>query len=537
MAKQTNQRNSAAYLSNEWAEMKNAKIIWDGLLTDVYKYCDPNKKDMYSDTRGEDQFFELFDTSAIHYAELLASALHSMLTNPSVQWFELTTGIPELDKKPEVRDFLQKTVRKIHQILNNSNFQTEIHSLYLDLAVAGTGVLRIEKDDTNKIRFSAKPIHKYGIKENSVGLVDTVYQEYELTIRQAKQEFGEDFHVGNIKLTNLANAGKDEEKITILHAVMPRKDAKFGKLDPKNKAIASQHVFIDGENSKMLKEEGFDTFPYAVPRWIKASGEIRGRSPSMKCLPDVKMLNQIMKTTIRSAQKIVDPPLMFPDDMKLRPNTRPGGGNPYRAGRPDDRIYPLVTGGRIDLGLELMTAVRDRIKESYFIDQLQLREGPQMTATEVNQRTEEHLRLLGPILGRLHFELLQPMIARVMDILKEDLPEAPEELAKISPEIYFSSQIARAQRIGEAQSLDRFMQTMAGLVQIDPTIYDLLATEDYVAYNANLFGVPQEIFRDEEGVKQIREQRAQQQQEQQQRDAAQQESETVKNVAGMGPQA
>ena len=75
--------------------------------------------------------------------------------------------------------------------------------------------------------------------------------------------------------------------------------------------------------------------------------------------------------------------------------------------------------------VEIMQDVRERIKQHFFVDQFQLREGPQMTATEVNTRVDMQLRLLGPLLGRLHFEFLQPMVGRMLQIMSRKglLPE------------------------------------------------------------------------------------------------------------------
>ena len=111
-----------SFIKTQWEEMRNDSQLWDSLTREVLKYVSPNKKEIYSMTPGQDRFWELFDSSAIHYSELLASALHSMLTNPSVQWFELSTGDIKLDNVPHVRNYLQDLVRRIHQILNNTNF-------------------------------------------------------------------------------------------------------------------------------------------------------------------------------------------------------------------------------------------------------------------------------------------------------------------------------------------------------------------------------------------------------------------------------
>jgi hypothetical protein len=172
----------------------------------------------------------------------------------------------------------------------------------------------------------------------------------------------------------------------IIHLVRPRKDIEHGVKRARNKPFSSIHVLT--KMGVVLKESDFEEFPYVIPRWSKVSGETYGRSPGMKALPDIKMINEIMKTTIIAAQKIVDPPLQVPDDGVLLPlRTTPGSLNYYRAGTAD-RIVPIETKGRVDLGFQLMEQVKLQIRQAYFQDQLQLREGPQKTATEVNQLTE-----------------------------------------------------------------------------------------------------------------------------------------------------
>ena len=209
-----------------------------------------------------------------------------------------------------------------------------------------------------------------------------------------------------------SKAKKDPyEEIEILHAVYPRSDFNPTK---KIKLICHLNLFI--WNTKMVMNYlygGFREFPFVVPRYLKASNEIYGRSPAMTALPDVKMLNEMSKTTIKAAQKQVDPPLLVPDDGFLLPvRTVPGGLNFYRSGT-RDRIEPLNIGANNPLGLNMEQQRRESIRAVFYVNQLMMQQGPQMTATEVIQRNEEKMRLLGPVLGRLQSELLKPLIDRV----------------------------------------------------------------------------------------------------------------------------
>ena len=235
----------------------------------------------------------------------------------------------------------------------------------------------------------------------------------------------------------------------------------------------------------------------------------------MKALADLKMLNLVMKTTIRGAQKVIDPPLLMPDDGVLMPfKTTPGAINFYRAGLGTDKmITPLETGSKIDFGIQFVESIRMKIREAFFIDQLQLNTGPQMTATEVAQRTEEKLRLLGPILGRQQFELLRPMVGRLFNIMmrKKMLGMIPEVLADRELQVQYSSQIAKAQKTSEADSFVRVMNILAPLSQLQPEIIDNLNGDQALRFLSKAYGLPEQMLRPMEDVIGTREARQAQQ--------------------------
>jgi hypothetical protein len=518
-------KNKAEFLMRKFAKLKGERVNWDSYWEKIAEYVLPRKDEVYGTvTTGEDKHSNnrLYDSTSIHSNELLASALHSMLTNPSSVWFGLSTGDKELDKQKEVRQYLQDSVRVIIQTLNMSNFQTEIHETYLDLGSIGTTTLRIEEDDERVIRFFAEPIYSSYVDENSKGIIDTIYREYEYTLRQMEQEFGSDFL--NIPDMKQRYEKDPMEKVKILHAIETQKDGK----------IVSVHCFCD--KKYILRESKFNEFPTAVPRWTKIAGEKYGRSPAMKALPDIKMLNQMQRTLIRAAQKVADPPLLIPDSGFLLPvRTTPGGSTIYRAGTKDE-IKPLVHNARLDLNSEMIEQARLRIQQSFFIDQLQLQDGPQMTATEVNQRTEEKLRMMGPILGRLNNELLKPIIDRVFNILarKNLLPQAPKALAKRDLDIRYTSQIAKAQRAAEADTFTRVVQSVAPIIEMQPQIFDNINGDEVLRVHAEIFGLPEEMLRAKEQVEESRAAQAEMQQQQMQAEQENVQADTAQKLGNAG---
>lgn len=501
---------------SRYQKLKSERWNWDTHWQEIGDYCIPRKDDVYNTKpTGEKKYDKVFDSTAIHTVELLASALHGMLTNPATFFFELTTGDPILDKRDDVRGWFQDVVEKIHTILNNTNFQTEIHEVYMDLVTFGTAPMQIEEDKELKVRFLSHPIYQSYIAENNKGIVDELYRSFKWPLKKIIQEFGEDALEGidSHKFDKERDANKE---FTVVHAVFPR--AVYNNKGLPNKfKFASLHILE--EHTHVLKESGFRDFPYVVPRWVKVNGEVYGRSPAMKALPDIKMLNAMMLVTIRAAQKVVDPPLMVPNDGVMLPiKTTPGGLNYVDRG--GDEIRPLITGGRLDLSYEMMADTRRRIRDAFFVDQLQLQEGPQMTATEVLQRTEEKLRLLGPILGRQQFELLRPMFERIFKILlrNNEFGEPPEILQGQEFQIQYSSQIAKSQRVSESQNLTRAISVIAPLVEYDPAIMDVFDGDEAARIAAEMFNVPQRMLRTQEKLNNIRSARSEAQQQLQERD-------------------
>jgi hypothetical protein len=533
-------RYTAEQLIKRFDSLDAERGTWKDHWEDIARYVMPRRGDyMTKRTPGEKKNFHLLDNTALVSAELLAGALHGLMTNPNARWFELTTGNPELDSNEEIRSWLQDTTITMHSMLNNSNFQTEVHEFYLDLVSIATAAMSVEEDDTVDVYFASRHLSEVVISENAYGWVREVYRAFEMSAAQIKQKWPK----VAAKAVNEALEKDPDRKFMIIHGVYEEMWLKTDKAKPA-KPYASQYVLkIDKE---MLEEGGFDTFPVIVSRWAKAAGEKYGRGPGMVALPEAKMVNKMAETTIIGAQKAVDPPLQAPDDgFNKDVITRPGGISYYRAGSPD-RIEPIYNDTRIDFGFEALRERRTRIREAFYIDQLQLGQGPQMTATEVVQRTEEKSRLLAPLLGRQQAEFLRPLIDRVFSIgmKKGRFKPIPEILTKAMggrdlPVIY-SSPIAQSQRLAEGQSILRTIEAATPFVQMDQGVMDLINGDEAFKVLASIHNFPQKAMRKEREVKQMREARAQaqqqmleQQQQQQQVDQAAKLAPAVQAEANM----
>ena len=506
------QTDLAKTLLKRFDRLKSNRQNWESHWQEVADYMQPRKADVTKTRSKGDKRTELiFDSSPMQAVELLAASLHGMLTNPATTWFSLRFKGGEFEDNDEAKAWLEDSTEVMYNAINKSNFQQEIFELYHDLITFGTAAMFIEEDEEDTLKYSTRHINEMYISENDKGRIDTIFRKFRLTARAAIQKFG-----ANVSDNIVTVNRKDPyEEIEILHAIYPRSDFNPKKQDKANMPFES--VYLEAGTGDELSVSGFKEFPFVVPRYLKASHEIYGRSPAMTALPDVKMLNEMSKTTIKSAQKQVDPPLLVPDDGFILPvRTVPGGLNFYRSGT-RDRIEPLNIGANTPLGLNMEEQRRDSIRNAFYVNQLMMQNGPQMTATEVIQRNEEKMRLLGPVLGRLQSELLKPLIDRTFALLlrKNLFRPAPEFLSGQDIEIEYVSPLAKAQKSAELQSIMRGIEILGSLANVAP-VFDHVNMDKLVKHLMDVVGVPQKVLKTQNEVQAKREQDQQQQEQQQQ---------------------
>ena len=514
-------------LLKRFDKLKAQRQNWESHWQEVADYMIPRKADVVkSRSRGDKRTELIFDSSPLQSVELLAASLHGMLTNPSTPWFSLRFKEENMEFEDEAKEWLESATDVMYTAFNRSNFQQEIFELYHDLITFGTAAMFIEEDDEDILKFSTRHINEIYISENDKGRIDTVFRKFKMSARAAVQKFGE-----NVSTEIATKNRKDPyEEVEIIHVIYPRSDFNPKKQDKQNMPFAS--VYMEAKTGDELSISGFKEFPFVVPRYLKASHEIYGRSPAMTALPDVKMLNEMSKTTIKAAQKQVDPPLLVPDDGFILPvRTVPGGLNFYRSGT-RDRIEPMNIGANNPLGLNMEEQRRNSIRNAFYVNQLMMQQGPQMTATEVIQRNEEKMRLLGPVLGRLQSELLKPLIDRAFNILlrKNLFPQAPEFLAGKDVEIEYVSPLAKAQKSTELQAIMRGIEIMGSLANVAP-VFDYVNFDKLVKHLMDIVGVPQKILKPQSQVNAERQQKQQQQEQMQQMQQLQQVAEAGGKVA------
>jgi hypothetical protein len=497
--------------------LKPDRKNWEALWQDIAELVMPRRDFSVKRSKGSKRHNRVFDSTALWAAGQLAAGLESFLVNPKSKWFNLRLPEGEEVEDDAVKEWLSQVRDKMLKVFNSpeSNFYPAAHEMFLDLSAFGTG--SIYADDTTKgIRFQARPLSEAYVKEGSDGRVDTYFREYEMTTRQAKQFFGEEaLRKASRKLRKELDDGKTSEKHDFLQAVYPS-----GDFDPQrrktrnNKPWKSVHILMEGDHPR-ISERGYDQFPFIVARWSKVSGETYGRSPAMEVLPDIKMLQEMTKTTIKAAQKVVDPPLLVPDDGFLGPiRTMPAGLNYYRSGS-QDTIEPLQTNGRVDIGSEMIEQRQQVVLRAFYVQALQgiLQRGDSspLKATEVVARQQQALRAMAPVVSRLQAEFLVPLVDRVFALMlkRGEFDDPPNALQGKEMQVEFISPAATAQQSAEADNVMNWLQQVFPVLEMDPQGTANIDTDKIIRGLGEMNNVPPEFIVSQEETQAAREENAQ----------------------------
>lgn len=524
-------------LLQRWSALKTERSGFDAHYRQVAEHILP-RSGRFSVTdrnRGERRFNSIYDNTATRAARTLAAGMMAGMTSPARPWFRLSTGDPDLNKFAPVRGWLDEVGKLMLLVFQRSNTYRSFHSLYEELGVFGTGASLVLPDFKDVLRHYPLTVGEYAIAQNDRGEVDTLYREFQMTVAQVVRQFGKD--KCSRAVCNLFDRGALESFVTVIHAIEPRADRDTRMRDNRNMPFKSCYFEQGAEAEQYLSESGFERFPAVAPRWAAIGGDVYGSSPGMEALGDIK---QLQHEQLRKGQVIdlkTNPPLQVPTANKSRDVDRLPGGVTYVDVASGQNAIRSMFDVNLDLShlREDIMDVRERINGAFYADlflMLANSTRTNMTATEVAERHEEKLLMLGPVLERLHNELLAPKIDIAFDYLAGAglLPEAPEELQGVDLDVEFVSMLAQAQRAVATNSIDRWVTTLGAVAAIKPEIVDKIDADQLADIYGDALGVDPALIVASDKVAIIRQQRAQAQAQAQQDAQIQQAADTAKSL-------
>lgn len=480
---------------------------WVPLFEECYEYALPQRESFYSETAGQRRDDKIFDETAVVGVQEFASRLQHGIVPNFARWADLIAGS---EVPPEERDAvdneLDEVTEYVFDIIQNSNFGQEVHESFMDLAV-GTGILAVEEGDAlNPIVFSAIPLPHVVLDTGPDDRIDHVYR-----VRSKVRYAHLDLLYPNSTFDKRVIQQMSGENTTDVLEVVCRDYAK------KNQEAFLHYAICMTTKTLLYKKEmqGVGSNPYVCFRWTKCAGEVYGRGPLINALSAIKTTNLTIELILENAQMAISGIYQMEDDGVVNPDTIqlvPGSIIPKAMGSAG--LQPIQAAGRFDVAQLVLSDMRLNIKNALYNDMLGNPDRTPATATEVAERMADLSRRMGAAFGRLQSELVQPVIQRVIYILKKqgriELPTVNGREVKIRA----TSPLAQAQANQDITTVARFLEMVGGA--FGPEMLQLLIDgEESAVYLAKKFGVPERLIRDKEQRKQIAaiaQQMAQQQQ-------------------------
>ncbi len=464
-----------------------------------------------SDREGSKRNHRIVDSTALYALRILAAGMHGGLSSPARPWFRLSLKDKTLESLQGIGLWLQDTQERVHAVLSGSNFYPTVHAHYAELAAFGTGVFLIEEDEREVIRCRNLTVGEYYLDCDSRGRVNTLYRRFHLNALQMLDRFGD---ACPDRVRELADSDSDI-RFEIVHGIEPREKYNFELADAKNRPFASYYVLM-GQDSVLLEEDGYEEFPACCPRWDVTGGSVYGRGPGMDALPDVAMLQRMRADGLDALELEIKPPMNVSNAIRNQGGQfalRPGFANFVDTNGASPAITPTYQVRANLQALDLyLQQIRKQIGEHFYKDLFLLltQSDKRMTATEVIERNAEKLIMLGPTLERLRSELFQPLIQRVLGVMRRygQLAPVPPALSGMEWEIEMQSSLALAQKSSDISAIKEISMYVGSLASAQPDVLDNLDADEMVIHSAKLMGVPHSILRGKDLVAELRAKRS-----------------------------
>jgi hypothetical protein len=495
-------RTQAAAL---FSSMERVRAPWDVINKQIKQYQVPRLGRF--NTSDKDQ-----RASSAHIAHdgvkfshrTLSSGLQSGATNPARPWLRLTLRNRELAESASVRKWLHQGTELILAVAARGDAYQSFHAAYDEIGAFGNAAVVLQADFENVVCSHVMTFGEWVCARDDKGAGQVFGRRFRMTAGQMVAAFGKD-RVSPEVLRAAENTSR-VQNFEILHLVQERAQGvgKPGYSPASRKRYSSCYYDMSHDTREPLRESGYDRFPVLLPRWYVTSNDTYGYGPGFDCLNSSFGLQHI---ALRGAQALdyrVSPPVRVPTVLKGDNSWRMPGGVLYSDAQ-DVAIRNLY---EVQVNLQEISERESRlmafVREAYYTDlflMLQSQPLSGSTATEIAQRYEEKMTVLGPAVGRLHLGLIAPWVEFTFEQLvsKEVMPPAPPEIQDEELEVEFVSTLAQAQKLVEGNTLDRFIGTVGNVAQIASHAVHKVKWYKFVDKMADVLGVdPDLVASDEE---------------------------------------
>jgi len=517
-------------LETRWSELNTDFTRWEPHFRQLRDYVQPRRGRFSLGERRETEFVsnKIIDAEARRALRTLESGLMAGMTSPSRPWFRLGLRDSQDADANNTRLWLHTVEGRMYEVLRVSNIYNVLPMAYRELGLFGSDAMLLLPDFDTVVHGFPFTMGEYRIASDPKGRIDTVYRRINKTVKFLVETFGKSV---SKQVQTAFDNGNLAMKHPIFHAIEPNINRRLNSPAPQDRPFASVYWDAQDADDKLLEVAGYVNNPLVASRWEVLPDEDYGFSPAMDALGDAKQLQSQHFFKAEGIQKQVRPPMVAPVSLRNagdRPNTSPSGvtfldtASMQKGGfRSAFDVKPDIQGLLLDIN-----QTQERIRSSFFADLFLLTamsDRRQVTATEIAERHEEKLLMLGPVLERLQNELLQRVIELVFTYMQEAqlIPEAPEDMVGSPLRVEYISTLAQAQKAVGVASIERTVGFAGTLAQLGfPEALDKINADQAVDEFAAMVGPAPTTVRSDEEVAQIRADRQEQERMQQLIEAA-----------------
>lgn len=482
-----------------WAKKRG----WNPLLREAYEFSQP-QTNPYADnadgatrsltTEGQSRTNRVFDGTLIQATTKLANRLQSELCPPFQNWAKLLPGpFVAQNLRDQAAKELEPIAAALFAAIQLSNFDTSINEWFLELVTAGTACMMVmEGNDEKPVIFRTINQSQVALCEGAWGEIWEVHRKFKLRAALLKATWPK------AKLSDtLAKDAKDnpDQEFEINECTYYDADAK--------KWFYDVVVCAGKDNDERVIEDEFDESPWVIARWLKACGEVQGRSPVMMALADAKTLNKLKELLLKNGSLAVSGVWMARDDGIINPNQIrifPGAVIKVKAtgGPAGASLARLDVGGKLDMAQLIVQDLTSAINQAMFNKALPDAAGPVRSVTEILERLKELQQDLGAPFGRVTMEGLVPALQKALYQLsrKGVVPTVKGNTLKLNNgyiQVQFQSPLAQSQNLAEVESAVKWMQICQTLGQ--EAFMLGVKVEDAPAYLGQRLGVATSLIR------------------------------------------
>lgn len=532
----TELQKRAAILSRLVVERQPWRELWrdlaDYYLPSRYRWLLSDRERTAYKARNT----SILDNTGTRAARTLAAGMMNGVTSPARPWFKLRLA-GRLEESPRVRVYLDEVERRMLATMAETNFYTALQTLFLDLSVFGTNATLIYEDWESVFRCYSPPLGEYCLYNSHRHNVGGFARTFRMEIHQFVERFpNSEYWSDAVKSAVAAGGDRLFNTIEICHLIEPND----GKLPGVPNKFRVRELYWEKHrntaNGIVLELRGFYEMPGIFPRWSADTGEAYGVSPGMDALGDVIQLQHESKRKAQALDKMVNPPIQAPVELRHKPTALLPGGVNYVSGLGSADIKPIyqVNPPLGEISADLVN-VQTRIRETFHNDLFNMISQLETvrSATEIDARREEKLVLLGGVLERFENEALDPAINRVYGIMNRAglLPDPPEEMMDAEIEVQYVSILSVAQKAVGTVPTERLLQLIGNIAPVWPEAREVPDIPELLRDYARDTGVKAKNVRTPEEVRAAKQQMQEQEAMQQNAQLAQTAADAGKNLA------